>query len=166
MQPGGGPEAAGTPGGTRRFGDRGASSSFPPRRLSFDRLRTAIEALVASTEAQDADMSTHKNSSPEPVHHAARHADHATPEPIEGAGERNGRDKARHLGRSGSFPVRRSSFDRILDVIHSNEEQGEPADGPELTKTNTTNTCVSKSTPLHFYPSPVCHILPRGWETE
>ena len=135
------PDAAGTPGGTRRFGDRSASSSFPPRRLSFDKLRTAIEALVASTEGQDGDICADQNSSPELVRHAAMPAGHSTPESSEGAAERNGsKDKGGQLGRSGSFPVRRSSFDRILDVIHSNEEQGEPADGPVLTNTTNTNT--------------------------
>ena len=142
----GGPEATVSPGSRRRFGDRNASNSFPPRRLSFDKLRTAIEALVASTEGPEDNIS--RDRTPSPVRHAAGRVpaddrDAATPRPREGAvhaGEGNNHDKARQLVRSGSFPVRRSSFDRILDVIHSNEEQGEPADGPALTNSNTNNT--------------------------
>lgn len=139
----GGPDAAASP-RSRRFGDRNASNSFPPRRLSFDKLRTAIEALVASTEIREDNMS--RDRTPSPVLHAAERLagdDAASPRSREvplHAGVGNSHDKARQLVRSGSFPVRRSSFDRILDVIHSNEEQGEPADGPALTNSNTNNT--------------------------
>jgi len=156
-----------TPGGSRR--ELGRSNSFPPRRHSFDKIWSVIQASDAVEEGGDTRL---ESGTPSPSHQslASRSREegvgvHQPPPPCnpavkpeyrttwrptiapsapgkmeESCGPRESRREAgkeeKRLGRSESFPIRRSSFDRIID-LHANDEADEPAAGPHFTSTNT-----------------------------
>lgn len=116
-------------------------NSFPPRRLSFDKFSSALEAVAAlhapeglAVQCPPRHVQSHVTGprAPAPYQSSQR--------PPQAQGVRSAERRAtRELTRSESFPVRRSSFDRIVDQLNGGEDPGEPALGPNSTNTN---TCV------------------------
>ena len=116
-------------------------NSFPPRRLSFDKFSSALEAVAAlhapeglAVQCPPSHDQSHVTGprAPAPCESSQR------PPQAHGVGSAE-RRAARELTRSESFPVRRSSFDRIIDQLNGGGDAGEPALGPNSTNTN---TCV------------------------